>query len=490
VNRPADSCPKVADAAAGPTDLPAAAPHPGGASVAPLPAGAGKLTTEVVLLTHNSEADLARSLPAVQEAAGVAGAQLLFVDLGSEDGTRSFAARHAPGARGIWLEDGDGLADALTAAAACSDADVLVVLRPTVQPSSPDAIAQLVQHLDEHPYAAVVAPTLRAHTGAVLDTADSAAEVEEFRRVEWVVSEAIALRRADVYACAGGRRVPRHIFEQLELCIKLRARGREIHYLCSVEWADVGGRAARRLNRSQQGLSLRAWRLLLAHPSYALRLVGRHSATSLVSPLLRRTLDVGVSALLLLLLAPVLVAIALAVRIDSRGPALFRQRRLGHGARPFQMYKFRTMRHGSDPAVHKRFVREMIVNELQAKDSAPVSVFKVHPDPRVTRIGRALRRTSLDELPQLFNILRGDMSLIGFRPPIPYEVRDYPAWYHRRFDGQPGLTGLWQVSGRNRRSYDEMVLLDIEYLNRRSWVQDLIVLIRTVGVVITGRGAY
>jgi lipopolysaccharide/colanic/teichoic acid biosynthesis glycosyltransferase len=117
-------------------------------------------------------------------------------------------------------------------------------------------------------------------------------------------------------------------------------------------------------------------------------------------------------------------------------------------------------------------------------------IYKIHPDPRVTRVGRLLRRTSLDELPQLINVLRGDMTLVGFRPPIPYEVDNYPDWYHRRFDGRPGITGLWQVSGRNERSYEEMVRLDIEYINRRSVLSDLRVLARTVGAVLGGRGAY
>jgi lipopolysaccharide/colanic/teichoic acid biosynthesis glycosyltransferase len=116
-------------------------------------------------------------------------------------------------------------------------------------------------------------------------------------------------------------------------------------------------------------------------------------------------------------------------------------------------------------------------------------IYKLHPDPRVTRVGRVLRRTSLDELPQLINVLRGEMTLVGFRPPIPYEVAEYPAWYHRRFDGRPGITGLWQVSGRNERTYEDMVRLDIEYLNRRNWLFDLWLLVRTVRVVFGGRGA-
>ena len=196
------------------------------------------------------------------------------------------------------------------------------------------------------------------------------------------------------------------------------------------------------------------------------------------------------AVVLLALLSPLVLAIVLAIRFDSRGPVLFRQVRLGRGARPFEMFKFRTMYRDADPAPHAHFVRDMIVNRLRGGENggAP-QIYKLHPDPRVTRVGRILRRTSLDELPQLFNVLRGEMTLVGFRPPIPYEVDDYPAWYHRRFDGKPGITGLWQVSGRNELGYEDMVRLDIEYLNRRSWLLDLWLLARTVTVVLHGRGA-
>src|SRR5437764_738751 len=150
------------------------------------------------------------------------------------------------------------------------------------------------------------------------------------------------------------------------------------------------------------------------------------------------------------------------------------------------------MLHNADSSPHAQFVREMISERLRA-DAAErgngARIYKLHPDPRVTSVGRLLRRTSLDELPQLFNVLRGEMTLVGFRPPVPYEVAEYPAWFHRRFDGKPGMTGLWQVSGRNERSYEDMVRLDIEYLNRRSLVFDAWLLARTVGVVFGGRGA-
>jgi lipopolysaccharide/colanic/teichoic acid biosynthesis glycosyltransferase len=447
----------------------------------------GGRTTEVVLVTRNSQAELARSLPAIQEAAAVAGAELLFVDLGSVDGTQSFAAKHAPGARAVWLEERDGLIDALGAAAACSSADVLVVLNPTLEPGSPSAFAQLVEHLDEHPYAAVAAPALRAHNGDILCSARPEPREPEFARVEWVLDAAIAIRTSDVPLLAKSAGRTENELEALQLCLDLRRRGREVHYVGSVELLDTGGRIAKRVSGRAARSWLRSWPLLVRHPRYALRLARPYRRANRV---LTRAFDICVALFVLTLLSPVLLAIVLAIRLESRGPALFRQVRLGRDERPFQMYKFRTMRSDADPTPHRQYVREMIVNQVRSGPGARAHVFKLYPDPRVTRVGRLLRRTSLDELPQLLNVLRGDMCLVGFRPPIPYEVSDYPGWYHRRFAGKPGITGLWQVSGRNELSYEEMVRLDIEYLNRQSWLLDGVVLVRTVGVVVTGRGAY
>jgi lipopolysaccharide/colanic/teichoic acid biosynthesis glycosyltransferase len=465
--------------------IPATAVGPDTEGVAPNTEGVG-LTSEVVLLTRNSCADLARSLPAIRAAAAVANAALLVVDLGSTDGTQDYLARHAPGGRAVWLAESDGLIDALAVAAACSTADVLVVLRPSLEPASPHSVARLVAHLDEHPYAGMAAPALRAHTGAMLSSTRPTPLAGEYSRVEWVLGAAFAVRRGELDAivrCAA--RLPRSL-HGLRLCLELRRRGREVHYVQSAELIDAGGRVAERAGRGPR----RSWRFLVRHPRYTLRLAGRKRAARLGGTMLARALEIAVAGVLLALLSPLLLAIAIAIRLDSGGPALFRQVRLGRGARPFQMYKFRTMRTDVDPTPHAHFVRNMIVNRLRADGGSETQVFKVHPDPRITRFGRLLRRTSLDELPQLFNVLRGDMTLVGFRPPIPYEVAEYPAWYHRRFDGRPGITGLWQVSGRNECSYEDMVRLDIEYLNRRSWLLDLLLLARTVGAVLGGRGAY
>jgi lipopolysaccharide/colanic/teichoic acid biosynthesis glycosyltransferase len=444
--------------------------------------------TEVVIITRNSEADLARSLDDIAEAAAHLGAPMLFIDLGSSDGTRTFAARHAPGARGVWLDDRDDLAEALVVAAAVSSADMLVVMRPSVRPCASDDITRLVAHLDAYPYAAIAAPALRAHDDSLLTTAHPEPEMTTFSQAEWVQADAIAVRRCDLLTLRPSGRRPTRWLQELDLCLQLRRRGREIHYVRSVEWLDAGGRAAAEVPPHR--LSWRMVLRLLRHPRYTAWLLSRTRAMTTALSVLSRATDILVASAALLILSPLLLAIALAVKLDSEGPAVFRQRRLGRNARAFQMYKFRTMRHGVESTPHEEHVRDMIVNRLHADGSVKRQIFKVYPDPRVTRIGRLLRRSSLDELPQLFNILLGHMTLVGFRPPIPYEVTEYPDWYFRRFDGKPGLTGLWQVSGRNERSYEEMVRLDIEYFNRRSWMFDLIVLARTVGAVITGRGAY
>ena len=198
----------------------------------------------------------------------------------------------------------------------------------------------------------------------------------------------------------------------------------------------------------------------------------------------RRGLDILVAGSALLVLAVPMLLIALAIRLDSGGPALFRQRRVGRGMRPFTMLKFRTMTRNADTAPHRDYVRALIEEE-GPKDG---NLYKISVDDRVTRIGGFLRRTSLDELPQLINILFGQMALVGPRPVIPYEVEMYPRPYLRRFDVKPGLTGLWQVSGRNERTYHEMVRFDIEYAERSSLLLDLQILAKTMPVVLGRQG--
>lgn len=214
----------------------------------------------------------------------------------------------------------------------------------------------------------------------------------------------------------------------------------------------------------------------------------------------RRLLDIVLAGTALLALAPVMAAIALAIRLESRGPIIFRQRRLGQGLAPFTVFKFRTMRHEADAAPHREYVHSLIASSEADSDEAVSStaasggatedgrLYKLSVDDRITRVGRFLRSWSLDELPQLVNVLRGEMALVGPRPVIPYEVERYPERYLPRFTVKPGLTGLWQVSGRNERTYEEMVRFDIEYARRASLLLDLRILAKTLPVVFGRQG--
>lgn len=205
---------------------------------------------------------------------------------------------------------------------------------------------------------------------------------------------------------------------------------------------------------------------------------------------LRRAADLVFALALIILFSPLLIAVAIAVRVDSHGPALFRQRRVGYREREFTLYKFRSMRVDSDPRGHREYVTALINGESSAPaNDGSETLYKVAVDNRITPVGRWIRRWSLDELPQLFNVLLGDMTLVGPRPAIPYEVAEYPAWYLQRFTVKPGLTGLWQVSGRSERSYEEMVRLDIEYTERRSLGVDFSILAKTPWVVLSRKGA-
>lgn len=194
----------------------------------------------------------------------------------------------------------------------------------------------------------------------------------------------------------------------------------------------------------------------------------------------KRCLDIAIAGLLLLLLAPVFGLIALLITLDSRGPVLFRQERCGEGGRTFTYFKFRGMVASAEAQRAK----------LEALNEAQGPIFKIRKDPRITRAGRILRRTSLDELPQLWNVLCGDMSLVGPRPPLPSEVERYEPWQLGRLSVPPGMTGLWQVSGRSLLGFDAMVRLDIAYIARWSLALDLRILLRTVRAVVRMHGAY
>jgi lipopolysaccharide/colanic/teichoic acid biosynthesis glycosyltransferase len=207
---------------------------------------------------------------------------------------------------------------------------------------------------------------------------------------------------------------------------------------------------------------------------------------------LRRLFDIAFASAVILILSPVLVAVAIAVRLDSRGPAMFRQRRVGFHEREFTLFKFRSMRLDADPRGHQEYVTALIKGNDGAEpapDGGGKDLYKLAVDNRITPVGRWIRKWSLDELPQLFNVVLGHMTLVGPRPAIPYEVAEYPTWYLERFSVKPGLTGYWQVSGRSERTYEEMVRLDIEYAERRSLGLDLSILIKTPWIVLTRKGA-
>jgi exopolysaccharide biosynthesis polyprenyl glycosylphosphotransferase len=190
----------------------------------------------------------------------------------------------------------------------------------------------------------------------------------------------------------------------------------------------------------------------------------------------------------LILLSPLLLMVAVAIKLDSPGPVLFRQTRVGENGCLFTMLKFRSMKIGNDTRAHERHVASLIRENLNV-DQMGGSSLKLIDDPRITRVGRFIRRTSIDELPQLFNVLRGEMSLVGPRPPIPYELEMYQDWHKRRLEALPGITGLWQVRGRNRVSFDEMVRMDLEYIWHQSFWLDIGILLRTPLAVLSGRGA-
>jgi len=207
---------------------------------------------------------------------------------------------------------------------------------------------------------------------------------------------------------------------------------------------------------------------------------------------LKRTLDILGSAALLVLVSPLMLVTAIAVKLTSPGPVIFRQMRIGRGGHPFPFYKFRSMRQDNDDSVHREYVKSLIQgrhNEINEGD-ADKPVYKMRSDARITGIGRIIRRTSIDELPQLFNVLKGDMSLVGPRPPIAYEIENYQSWHMRRLqEVRPGITGLWQVEGRSKTTFDEMVRLDLRYIRNWSLWLDIRILLKTVLVVIRGDGA-
>jgi lipopolysaccharide/colanic/teichoic acid biosynthesis glycosyltransferase len=207
----------------------------------------------------------------------------------------------------------------------------------------------------------------------------------------------------------------------------------------------------------------------------------------------KRVIDVVGSALALTVSMPMLYVVGIAIKLSSKGPILFRQKRVGQFGKRFTVLKFRTMRIDNDRSVHKKFVTKLIANEAEPLPSEAdgEGVYKITNDTRVTRVGRFLRRTSLDEVPQFLNVLMGDMSLVGPRPAVLYELKAYQTWHRRRvLDFKPGITGLWQVFGRSRVKFDEMVRMDLQYATTWSPWLDFKILLLTPLAVIRGKGAH
>ena len=209
--------------------------------------------------------------------------------------------------------------------------------------------------------------------------------------------------------------------------------------------------------------------------------------------LIKRLIEVVGSFMALTLLSQFFLLIAIAIKVNSRGPVFFRQTRVGQNGNRFTFLKFRSMLSKSDPRIHEDYVKRLIVGGDSVKRSTVEGkeAFKITQDPRITSLGRFLRKTSLDELPQFWNVLKGEMSLVGPRPPIPYELEAYDAWHMRRLlEAKPGITGLWQVMGRSRTTFNEMVRLDLHYARNWSLSLDMKILFQTPRAVISGEGAY
>lgn len=223
----------------------------------------------------------------------------------------------------------------------------------------------------------------------------------------------------------------------------------------------------------------------------------------------KRAIDVTIVGLSLIFILPLLIFVAILIKLDSTGPAIYRQERVGAKRRlrngvyvwdevPFTIYKFRTMQVDAKSTLHRQFIEAYIngdeeamrrIQAAQEKEREAQHKYKLANDPRVTRVGKFLRKTSLDEIPQLWNVVKGDMSLVGPRPPIPYEVELYLFHHHERLKTTPGITGLWQVEGRSATSFEEMVKMDVDYIRQQSLLLDIKLILGTVTAVVSGKGA-
>jgi lipopolysaccharide/colanic/teichoic acid biosynthesis glycosyltransferase len=213
-----------------------------------------------------------------------------------------------------------------------------------------------------------------------------------------------------------------------------------------------------------------------------------YAAPAVLTSFSKRCVDVIAGSILLVIFSPIWLLIAILIKLTSRGPIIFRQERVGAGGMPFTLLKFRTMRDGSPEQAHRDFVTRFILGDVTLAQHPEGVAYKLNGDARITAIGRILRKLSLDEVPQLVNVVRGQMSLVGPRPPLAYEVDHYEAWQLERLTARPGITGLWQVSGRNRLTHDEMCRLDIEYIRTWSMARDLEIVVKTPWVMLVDGG--
>jgi lipopolysaccharide/colanic/teichoic acid biosynthesis glycosyltransferase len=208
---------------------------------------------------------------------------------------------------------------------------------------------------------------------------------------------------------------------------------------------------------------------------------------------LKRAIDILGALVGLILFSPIMLATAIAIKMTSPGPIIFKQTRFGKRGLRFQFYKFRSMYSNTDDQIHREYVTNLIKGNLEKinQGNKVVPLFKMVSDPRVTRVGKIIRKTSIDEVPQFFNVLKGEMSLVGPRPPLPYEVQKYEPWHLRRIlEVKPGVTGLWQVEGRSTTSFDDMVRLDLRYAQNWSLSLDLRILLKTAKAVFSSKGAW
>jgi exopolysaccharide biosynthesis polyprenyl glycosylphosphotransferase len=205
----------------------------------------------------------------------------------------------------------------------------------------------------------------------------------------------------------------------------------------------------------------------------------------------KRIFDIVITIITLIILSPILFVVIIAIKLDSPGPLFYEQERIGKKGIPFKMYKFRSMFFNSDASIHQEYVTKLIVQNQKPDDFSieQGNDLKMKNDPRITRVGKWIRKLSIDELPQLINVFRGEMSLVGPRPPLPYELAHYKEWHLHRLEVLPGMTGLWQVKGRNRVSFDEMVRMDLDYIQRQSVGLDLLILLQTPFAVLSAKGA-